>query len=306
MSTGNALRPHVAGRGQSAFTIIELLIVVSIIAVLTAILLPALGLARNAARDSLCRSNLRQIANVTLLIAADNDGEFAEHGNRHPYAVVQGGAHDFNDIRQTLRDYTTTTEIFYCPWVEANKDPEIAGLPENPKSFDPDKAFYRVGSVGQIYLIGYSLFAGYRPGLKNGYLYRAEVAWDMSPLGGAVNSGQGLTDQTQVGAILWSTDLEPGDVLATDIAMSLPVHYETGNMSEYNGTFDVPGTANHVVDESVPPTQNKTLGVNVATFDGAVRWNPWSSMSPQLDAADGRFNLGASGDPEKRGKRHWW
>jgi prepilin-type N-terminal cleavage/methylation domain-containing protein/prepilin-type processing-associated H-X9-DG protein len=61
-------------RKYRAFTLVELLVVISIIALLLAILVPALGKARNQARVTMCAVNAREIANVLALYQAANDG----------------------------------------------------------------------------------------------------------------------------------------------------------------------------------------------------------------------------------------
>src|SRR5690349_8060280 len=59
-------------RKQKAFTLVEMLVVITIIGILAAILMPALGAAREAARGSQCKSNLRNFY-VGCATYADKD-----------------------------------------------------------------------------------------------------------------------------------------------------------------------------------------------------------------------------------------
>ena len=69
------------GRGRKAFTLVELLVVIGIIAVLIGILLPALSRARASAQIVACKSNLRQLVLATHMFANEHGGYLPKSEN---------------------------------------------------------------------------------------------------------------------------------------------------------------------------------------------------------------------------------
>jgi len=83
---GRRLRGN-EGSSRAGFTLIELLVVVVVIAIMAAILLPALAKTKEQARGTSCRSNMRQLALAFLMYSEDNSDTFPWPGGPAGRAV---------------------------------------------------------------------------------------------------------------------------------------------------------------------------------------------------------------------------
>jgi prepilin-type N-terminal cleavage/methylation domain-containing protein/prepilin-type processing-associated H-X9-DG protein len=91
-----------AGRARRGFTLIELLVVVAIIAILAAILLPALSRATQSARRTSCLNHLKQLGLGAMLHVQENDGF---------YPSCNGP----DEWPQALRDHYKKLAVLVCP-----------------------------------------------------------------------------------------------------------------------------------------------------------------------------------------------
>ncbi len=158
---------------RRGFTLIELLVVIAIIAILAAILYPVFAQAREAARKTVCISNMRQIGTAVMMYVQDYDEYYPilksvpndPDGTSLVPVVVQGAAAgDWEErlvsITNVLQPYTKNNGIFICPSAVAGCPGRTFTIPTSPGSRAQWKLTYWVWGYNFPGVAGFS----YTPG----------------------------------------------------------------------------------------------------------------------------------------------
>lgn len=272
---------HGRKTGYRGFTVIELLVVISIISLLMGIMLPVLIKVRKQARTILSMSNQQQIISATTLFSADNDERYPESvatigsgGNWHwqdprmvtGYLKRTPGTH--RAISEYLNSYISNANAIVCPlapfkykyleqaW-EAGDDWDNSDTPPKPDPFLGSYCFYwnYVGYIGT----GKSPFRGPRSPAASSRseskllmsCYFGLNHWRSPDAAGSCEKlpASTIIPETFVASSYWAVDVTDEQIIPK---IKLNAGYTDGHVETYLSSETVPMEVSITPDGSTP------------------------------------------------------
>jgi len=235
-----------------AFTLIELLVVIAIIAILAALLLPALARAKEEGNRAVCKSNLHQLGIGALMYGNENrnylpDMRVYPYVSPNPATPPQPSgpgnwAWDVSDyFIQIMQGYGATRDVFYCP---------------SNKQFNSDLSWYfDVTNSSYFKITGYLWLLNGQKNIPPLY-YRTNLAGASVPLPGGLIA---MTPPSKTEYVM-------------DLVVSLNGDYTDIKAGEFSGNPLIKQRTNHLIGK-------KAAGGNIVFEDGHVDWRPFKQMT---------------------------
>ena len=230
---------------KKAFTLIELLVVIAIIAILAALLFPALAGGKEKARRASCKSSVRQFLLAAHMYANENDQRLPSGASesRTPNGLLDDSIPVLSGIVRTqMMQYAGTYKMLGCPSL---------GSP-----FNTEAGYFE---AGYGWVIGYNYLGGH-----------ANTPWALLPGGEAWYSPQKLTDNTPL--------VGPSSPLVTDLNDWSPGYGGSIVPHGQNGAVQNAGDFRNDTAYGASSADLGATGGNIGNLDGSASWRTIKSM----------------------------